>query len=45
MKKNLALILALVMLMGAVFSVIPAAAAEAKASASYEPKVSYANIN
>ena len=45
MKKNLALILALVMLMGTVFSMIPAAAAEATASASYEPKVSYANVN
>ena len=45
MKKNLALILALVMLMGTLFAVIPAAAAEAKASTSYEPKVSYANIN
>ena len=46
MKKNLALVLALVMLMGTIFSVIPAAAAEeATASASYEPKISYANIN
>ena len=43
MKKNLALILALVMLMGTLFSMIPASAAEA--TASYEPKVSYANIN
>ena len=45
MKKNLALILALVMLMGTIFSVIPAAAAEATASTSYEPKISHANIN
>ena len=45
MKKNLALILALVMLMGTIFSVIPVAAAEATASASYEPKISHANIN
>ena len=46
MKKNLALILALVMLMGTIFSVLPvAAAAEATASASYEPTISYANIN
>ena len=46
MKKNLALVLALVMLMGTIFSVIPvAAASDASAYASYEPKVSYANIN
>ena len=45
MKKNLALILALVMLMGTIFSVIPVAAAEATASTSYEPKISHANIN
>ena len=46
MKKNLALILALVMLMGTIFSVLPvAAASDASAYASYEPKVSYANIN
>ena len=46
MKKNLALILALVMLMGTIFSVIPvAAASDASAYASYEPKVSYANVN
>ena len=43
MKKNLALVLALVMLMGVIFSVIPAAAAEA--TTSYEPKISHANIN
>ena len=45
MKKKLALILALVMLMGTVFSMIPATAAEAAASETYEPKISYANIN
>ena len=43
MKKNLALVLALVMLMGVIFSVIPTAAAEA--TTSYEPKISHANIN
>ena len=45
MKKNLALVLALVMLMGTIFSVIPVAAAEDTAPASYEPEISYANIN
>lgn len=49
MKKNLALILALVMLLGTVFSVIPMAAdasAEATASvADYEPEISFANVN
>ncbi len=49
MKKNLALILALVMLLGTVFSVIPMAAdasAEATAPvANYEPEISFANIN
>ena len=44
MKKNLALVLALVMLIGTIFSMIPASAA-AEASASYEPKISHANIN
>ncbi|MBR2350938.1 MAG: hypothetical protein IKA67_02785, partial [Clostridia bacterium] len=49
MKKNLALILALVMLLGTVFAVVPVAAeAEATppaAASEYEPKISYANIN
>lgn len=49
MKKNLALILALVMLLSTVFAVIPMAAetgATPPAAASeYEPKVSYANLN
>ena len=49
MKKNLALILALVMLLGTVFSVIPMAAdasAETPAPvADYEPEISFANIN
>jgi len=49
MKKNLALILALVMLLGTVFSVIPMAAdasAETPApAADYEPEISFANVN
>ena len=49
MKKNLALILALVMLLSTVFAVVPMAAeAEATppaAASKYEPKISYANIN
>ena len=49
MKKNLALILALVMLLSTVFAVVPmAAATEATppaAASEYEPKISYANIN
>ena len=49
MKKNLALILALVMLMGTVFSVIPMAAATdatpSAVAASYEPKISYASVS
>ena len=49
MKKNLALILALVMLLSTVFAVVPMAAeAEATppaAASEYEPKISYANIN
>ena len=49
MKKNLALILALVMLLSTAFAVVPMAAeAEATppaAASEYEPKISYANIN
>ena len=49
MKKNLALILALVMLLSTVFAVVPmAAATEATppaAASEYEPKISYANVN
>ena len=49
MKKNLALILALVMLLSTVFAVVPMAAeteATPPAAASeYEPKISFANVN
>ena len=47
MKKNLALILALVMLMGTIFPVISVAAEATPpaAASNYEPKISYANIS
>ena len=48
MKKNLALILALVMLLGTVFSVMPMAEASGETSApavAYEPEISFANVN
>ena len=50
MKKNLALILALVMLVGSVFCVIPMAEGEADSGESgatekYVPEIAYANVN
>lgn len=48
MKKNLALVLALVMLLGTVFSVMPMAEASGSTSVTateYEPKISFANVN
>ena len=47
MKKNLALVLALIMLVGALFSVIPMADGEgsSEATAKYVPEIAYANIN
>ena len=44
MKKSLALILALVMLMGSVFAVMPMAEGETTES-TYTPKIAYANLN
>ena len=49
MKKNLSFILALVMIIGALFSVIPMAEGESDASteatAKYVPEIAYANVN
>ena len=48
MKKNLAFVLALVMLVGAIFSVIPMAEGESAGSsdsAKYVPEIAYANLN
>ena len=48
MKKNLALILALVMIIGSLFSVIPMAEGESASEASdenYVPEIAYANVN
>ena len=49
MKKNISLVLALVMIVGALFSVIPMAEGESDAStevaAKYVPEIAYANVN
>ena len=50
MKKNLALILALVMILGSLFSVVPMAEGEDESGASestgrYVPEIAYANVN
>ena len=49
MKKNLALILALVMIFGSLFSVVPMAEGESDSSAvdnsKYVPEIEYANVN
>ena len=49
MKKNLSLVLALVMIVGALFSVIPMAEGESgasgEASSRYVPEIAYANVN
>ena len=45
MKKSLALILALVMLVGSLFAVIPMAEGEETPESSYTPEIAYANLN
>ena len=49
MKKNISLVLALVMIIASLFSVIPMAegesAASAEATAKYVPEIEYANVN
>ena len=49
MKKNLAFILALVLIVGAIFSVIPMAEGESGSSGEttsrYVPEIAYANVN